>query len=371
MRWPAARRATATSATSPARSADGSPIAVARSTMALARVAQPTPSVVLELLAAPLGLRRRPLGVVAGEVGVGRDEQALGDVELTLRALGLEDRLLGHLAGLGEEVRLEQGAGVVEAQRTGQRSLVRAAGVQPRRSLEGVEGRRQVAFQRGDVGEVLLGDGAQQGLLQLGALGDRQLEVLARLVEPAEVGEQRADVGVHARLAEEVTGGAEQFDRRRVLDHRRVEVAALVQHDAPLRPQPAAAGAGHRRLGDVEDLQRRHQLALVGDDEREGDGDLAGEVVVGQVDGAHPGPFELDPGLVEVAELAPGHADRPPGEHLLARRRAVGEQRRRPRDRPEGIALHAEHDGFGAVVVAAGHRDERNEPRRSSTCWAS
>ena len=172
--------------------------------------------------------------VAAGEVGLGGDEQALRQLEIPLRHLRLDDGAVRRLDGLVEQVGLQQRAGVVEPHGTGERSFVSGLCEAGARTLEGVEGSRQVTDQGLDVGQVLVGDRRNQGLLEPRRLLDGLLEVDPSFGQAADLGEQRAEVDVDARLAELVGTVAEHLECRLVLDQRGIELALLVEDDPAL-----------------------------------------------------------------------------------------------------------------------------------------
>ena len=149
---------------------------------------------VIEGVDAALGGLDRRGEITTCEVRFGGDEQALGQIELGLCLVGLDDGPLGHLARLLQQVGLEECSGVVEPERPRHRAVVAAAPEVGRGPLEGFEGRREVAGERPDVGEVLLGDGPQQRLVELLGLLHGHEQVGPRVLEPAEQAEHGTDV---------------------------------------------------------------------------------------------------------------------------------------------------------------------------------
>ena len=96
--------------------------------------------------AAPGGVGRGS-DVAAGEVGFGGDEQALGQLQVSLSGLRLDDGPVRRLDGLVEQVGLQQRAGVIEPHAAGERPFVSGLGKAGAGPLEGVERSRQVTDQ--------------------------------------------------------------------------------------------------------------------------------------------------------------------------------------------------------------------------------
>ena len=258
---------------------------------------------------------------------LGGDEQALGEVEPALGLLRLRHRAVGELHRLAEQIGLEQRSGVVEPQRVRERSLVAMALEPARCPLEGLERSGEIADESGDVGQVLLDDAVQHGLIELLGLAQRLLEVGLRIVEATEVAEQGAEVEVPAQLAERIAAGGQQLQCGLVLLERRGEVTSLIEDQRSLATQPSAHAFREPRLGDVEDLEGVLQLPLKGDDEGERHGDVRRHDRVVELDRRLPCPLEHRAGRVQLAELALGHPDRPHGDGAVPRRRVGGEQR--------------------------------------------
>ena len=151
--------------------------------------------------------------VAAGEVGLGGDEQALRQLEVPSVASG-STTAVRRLDGLVEQDWPAAACGRDRAAPSGRtvlRSGPREAGAGP---LERVEGSGQVAHQRLDVGQVLVGDRRDQRLPESRRLLDRLLEVDAGLGQATDLGEQGAEVDVDTCLAELVGSIAEHFQRR-------------------------------------------------------------------------------------------------------------------------------------------------------------
>ena len=141
-----------------------------------------------------------------------------------------------------------------------------------------------------------MGDGGQQGLVQPHRLLDGLLEVHPRLGQAADVAEQRTEVDVDAGLAELVAGLGQHLEGGFVLDLSGVELALLVEDDPALQVGVTEGGAAHLRLGHVEDGECVGQLALVGDDERQGRRDAPGQREVVEGGRCLPGMLEVGAG---------------------------------------------------------------------------
>ena len=138
-----------------------------------------------------------------------------------------------------------------------------------------------------------------------------------------------------------VAAGGEQLQRVLVLLERGGEVALLVEDHPALGAQAAAHALRKRRLGHVEDLQGVLQLALEGDDQRQGDGDVRRHDGVVQLDRRLPRPLERRAGGVQLTELALRHPDRPHGDRPVTWRRVGVEHAPVPARSPlRGCAGH-------------------------------
>ncbi|EEP69681.1 hypothetical protein MCAG_00008 [Micromonospora sp. ATCC 39149] len=177
----------------------------------------------------------------------------------------------------------------------------------------------------------------------------------------APVGVEQATVVAGPRLQQRVALALGDLDRERVVAHRLVVPAAVVQHHAPLHPGPPGVGTGELRQRGGHGPQGRSGAAGVGQHVAE----------------AHPGqrprpgraggpfrPAQVTQRPGQVVEFPQGQADRPFGGGPLVTGDGVtvGEHPLRDRDRLVGIALHGVERGLGRAggTGAVGHARQRS-----------